>query len=170
MSGFIDWLEKLNQQDKKVKAVLSRSLAFEPGQYVPAFPYVEPFVQGENNEWRREMHYLVAGLWASHWREGRTGPPQPVAKACASHWLKSGSTSTERRFISLLDSDREQLPHRLRQIIALLKEQNIDFDTLLKDVIYWNHEQKRTQNNWARDFYRTFNQDTESENDMETAK
>lgn len=168
MSGFIAWLEKLNEQDNKVRAVLRRGLTFDPGQYVHAYPYVEPFVKNENNVWRREMHYLVAGLWAAHWREGRAGQALPLAKACAAHQLKSGSASTERRFISLLDSDQEQLPHRLRQMIALLKEQDIDFDALLKDTIYWNDEQKRSQNAWARDFYRTLNHDTITQPSTET--
>lgn len=157
MSGFIAWLEKLNEADGKAKAVLRRSLAFDPGQYVPAFPFVEPFVKDEEFPWRREMHYLVAGLWAGHWREGRTGPPLRLAKACAAHQLKSGSASTERRFINLLDADREQLPHRLRQMIALLGEQSIDFDAVLRDLLNWNGERKRTQNAWARDFYRALN-------------
>lgn len=168
MSGFIDWLEKLNEQDRKARAVLRRSLSFDPGQYVHAYPYVEPFVKDENKAWRREMHYLVAGLWAAHWREGRAGQPLPLAKACAMHQLKSGSASTERRFINLLDSDAEQLPHRLRQMIALLKEQDIDFAALLKDIVYWNDEQKRTQNAWARDFYRTLNHNTSHQLSTET--
>lgn len=161
MSGFIAWLEKLNASDSKVRAVLRRSLAFDPGQYIPAFPYVEPFLKGEESGWRREMHYLVAGLWAGHWREGRKGPPLPLAKACAAHQLehqlKNGSDSTERRFINLLDADRGQLPHRLRQMIALLGDQSIDFDALLRDLLNWNDEHKRTQLAWARDFYRTLN-------------
>lgn len=157
MSGFIAWLEKRNEADGKAKAVLRHSLAFDPGQHVPAFPFVEPFVKDEKMPWRREMHYLVAGLWAAHWREGRTGPPLPLAKACAAHQLESGSASTERRFINVLDADREQLPHRLRQMIALLGEQSIDFDALLRDLLNWNDEHKRTQLAWARDFYRTLN-------------
>jgi len=155
MSAFIAWLEKLNEADSKAKAVLRRSLTFEPGQHVPAYPYVEPFVKDDDGRWRREMHYLVAGLWAAHWRDGRAGPLSPLAKACAAHQLKSGSASTERRFISLLDADHEQLPHRLRQMVALLGEQNIDFDALLRDPLAWNRDDKRVQNAWARDFYRT---------------
>ena len=45
MSAFIEWLESLNEKDTKVRAVLMRSLAFEPGTHVPAYPYVEPFLQ-----------------------------------------------------------------------------------------------------------------------------
>lgn len=163
MSEFIEWLESLNEKDTKVRAVLRRSLAFDPGAFVPAYPYVEPFLKGEDNAWRREMLYLVAGLWAAHWREGRNGTPMPIGRACAAYQAASGSTSTERRFINLLDADRGQLPHRLRQMIALLKEQAIDFDGLLNGLLYWNDDQKRTQNAWARDFYRNMNHESETE-------
>lgn len=163
MKGFIEWLEDLNEKDTKVRAFLRRSLSFDPGAFAPAYPYVEPFVKDEDNSWRREMLYLVAGLWAAHWREGRSGPPMKIGKACAAFQTVSGSTSTERRFITLLDADSEQLPHRLRQMIALLKEQTIDFNDLLKGLLYWNDDQKRTQNAWARDFYRNMNHETETE-------
>jgi len=55
------------------------------------------------------------------------------------------------------------LPHRLRQMIALLKEQTIDFDALLRGLLYWNDDQKRTQNTWARDFYRNLHHETGAE-------
>lgn len=168
MSGLIAWLEKLNESDSKVRAILRRSLAFDPSQYVPAFPYIEPFLQGEQSRWRRDTHYLVAALWAAHWREGRTGTAHTLARACAAHQLDSGSASTERRFISLLDADREQLPHRLRQMASLLGEQPIDFEVLLNDLLYWNSESKRTQNGWARDFYRTLSPSTQTQSDIAT--
>ena len=163
MSGFIEWLERLNENDTKVRAVLRKSLSFDPGTYVQAIPYVEPFVKDEDNLWRRKMLYLVAGVWAAHWREGRNGTPLPIGKACAAHQVASGSTNTERRFISLLDADGDQLPHRLRQIVALLRDQSIDFDHLLTGLLYWNDGQKRTQNSWARDFYRNSNYESETE-------
>ncbi len=154
MSGFIDWLEKINEKDSKVRAVLRRSLAFDPGCFPAAYPYVEPFMNEEENTWRREMHYLVAGLWAAHWRVGRSGVPMPVGKASADYQTASGSTSTERRFIALLDADRDQLPYRLRQMVTLLKEYHVDFEAVLNGLLYWNDDHKRTQNQWARDFYR----------------
>lgn len=163
MSRFIEWLENLNAKDTKVRAVLRRSLAFDPGAYVPAYPYVEPFLKGENNSWRREMLYLVAGLWAAHWREGHPGTPMTVGKACAAHQAATGSTSAERRFITLLDSDSDQLPHHLRQMIALLKDQPIDFEALLTGLVYWNDDRKRTQNAWAQDFYRNMKDAMEAE-------
>src|SRR3546814_11881578 len=91
-----------------------------------------------------------------------------LARACAAHQIKSGSASTERRFINLLDADREQLPHRLRQMLALLGEQPIDFDTLLPDLLQWNRDVKRSQNAWARDFYRTLNPTPQTQPDTAT--
>jgi len=173
MSGFIEWLEGVNEKDTKVRAVLRRSLAFDPGLFPPAYLYVEPFVEFEGNSWRREMLYLVAGLWAMHWRDDRGGKPVSIGRACAVHQGATKSTSTERRFISLLDSDRDQLPHRLRQMVALLKEYDLDFDALLKGLLYWNDERKRTQNAWAREFYRNLNgesADIETNPDEEAAR
>ncbi|GMV49247.1 MAG: CRISPR-associated protein Cse2 [Nitrospirae bacterium] len=163
MSGFIERLEGLNEKDTKVRAVLRRSLAFDPGSFVPAYPYVEPFVKGETNSWRREMHYLIAGLWAAHWCEGRRGDRLSIGKACAAYQAASGSMSTERRFITLLDSDGDQLQNRLRQMIALLKEYPIDFEAVLAGLLNWSDDRKRTQNAWARDFYRDLQEDTATE-------
>lgn len=166
MSGFIAWLEQLNEADNKTRAVLRRSLAFDPGQHIPAFSYVEPFLKGEESGWRRDMHYLVAALWAAHWREGQPSTKIKLAVVVGLHDKerrdklsakeRSKPTSTEKRFITLLDADEDQLPHRLRQMVALLGEQPIDFDALLYDLLRWkNLDDKRPQITWARDFYRT---------------
>lgn len=167
MSEFVEWLEDLNAKDTKVRAVLKRSLAFDPGSYVPAYPYVEPFLKGEASEWRRSVLYLVAGLWAVHWRADRKGSPITVAHACATYHIASGSTSIERRFITLLDSDKDQLSHRLRQMTALLKEYPIDFEALSKSLLSWSDEHKRRQNEWARDFYRARDSEKTSEHTIE---
>lgn len=164
MNEFIRWLEKLNEGNTRVRAVLRRSLAFEPGHYPPSYPFVEPFVRDQDTSWRRQMLYLVAGLWAMHWREGSREAAMPIGKACALHQVASGSTSAEYRFITLLDSDGDQLSHRLRQMVALLKDYSIDFTSLLRDIIYWNDDRKRTQQSWARDFYRNLHQESEESN------
>lgn len=179
MSELIAWLEDMNERDTKVRAVLRRSLAFDLGAHIPAFPYVEPFLQGMGDAWRRQMHYLVAGLWAAHWREGRTDLIK-LAVAVGRYDLerrrsmsaddRRKTSSTEKRFIALLDADEDQLSHRLRQMVALLKEHPIDFQSLLADLKHWKSDDTHIQITWARDFYRTLSPadipDTELE--MET--
>jgi CRISPR system Cascade subunit CasB len=154
MSGFIPWLESLSNEDTRVRAVLRRSLAFEPGIFIPAFPYVEPFLKGDGGTWRRTAHYLTAGLWAAHGNRAASGDRISVGRACALHQLRSGSASTEKRLLALLDADPEQLPNRLSQVRALLDGQPLDFAALLQGTLAWNDEQRRTQVAWARDFYR----------------
>lgn len=168
MSAFLDWLEDKNRRDTRVRAELRRSLAFAPGTYPRAFPHVEPFLKDDAAPWRREAHYLVAALWAAHWKEGRDTPILPIGRAAASHRLNTGSASTEARFIALLDADGEQLPYRLRQMLALLKEQSIDFGALLEDLLRWYDDRKRTQNAWARDFYQVLSREPDQDQQTET--
>lgn len=162
MSGMLNWLEDIASKDTRVRAVLRRSLAFEPGTHAPAFPYVEPFV-GTGSASRRSAMYLVAGVWALHWREGSNGVRISIARASAMHLAASGSASMERRFINLLDADEEQLAHRLRQMMTLLKDYPIDCESLLSGLIHWTDAKKRTQNSWAREFYRTASADVADE-------
>ncbi|MDZ7619259.1 MAG: type I-E CRISPR-associated protein Cse2/CasB [Patescibacteria group bacterium] len=159
MSGFIEWLERLNETDTRVRAVLRRSLAFEPAAFPAAYPLVEPFLKDEETPWRREMFYLVAGLWAAHWREDRGGERLSIGSASALH--QSQSPGTERRFVVLLDADADQLPHRLRQMGSLLKDYALDFGAILDGLLYWNDPSKRTQKHWARDFYRNLRHDVD---------
>jgi CRISPR system Cascade subunit CasB len=163
MSGFIEWLEKLNERDTKVRATLRRSLSFDPGNFPAAYPYVEPFLKGEDASWRRKVHYLVAGLWAQH-REDGDSEGRSLGTACAAFAAsKEGSNSSERRFIAVLDADLDQLPHRLRQMVALLKDIPLDWDGLLSDLLGWTVPDKPVQNRWARDFYRNTTQAFQSD-------
>lgn len=153
MSGtsFVNWLESLKGQKAwtAARAALRRSLAFEPGTYPPAMPYVEPFVREEG--WPREAHYLVAGLYAlkdgTH-EEGRT-----LAQALQEASVKRESASVEKRFLSLLDADRDQIAFRLRQAVGLV-EGGLDFAKLLDDLLWWFHPDRKVQVRWAREFYR----------------
>jgi CRISPR system Cascade subunit CasB len=162
MTAFIDWLQRSSERDTRVRAVLRRSLAFDPGTHPPAYPYVEPFLQDDDTPWRRGAHYIVGGLWALHWRQDRSGPALPIGRAIARYaqlhhtreQLDKGDSSTERRFVALLDADAGQLPHRLRQMVALLKDETLDFGALLPDLLRWHDPRKPVQQQWARDFYR----------------
>lgn len=65
------------------------------------------------------------------------------------------SASLDRRFQSLLDSDRDQLPFRLRQAVRLAaaSEQPIDWAQLLADLLVWEHPERYVQLRWARDYF-----------------
>lgn len=65
------------------------------------------------------------------------------------------SNSLDRRFQTLLDSDREQLPFRLRQAVRLAASDDlpIDWGELLRDVMAWEREDHGVQLRWARDYF-----------------
>ncbi|MEW5826366.1 MAG: type I-E CRISPR-associated protein Cse2/CasB [Candidatus Bipolaricaulota bacterium] len=168
---FVAWLEKL---DRAANAELRRSLAFEPGAYPRVYPYVEPFIRKGG----RRALYLVAGLHALYRQaggcaSGSGGGNREVGLGTAAAELyarRQRSPSIEARFVALLDADSEQLPHRLRHMVTLLRSEQISLDwpRLLKDLLGWEDETRQVQQWWARDFYRATAPD-ETEIDEEEA-
>lgn len=157
--AFINRLWGLERADL---AELRRSLAFDPGTHAPTFRVVESFAIHAKSKFEGDMYYLVAGLFALVERPNpdRAAPtfehPRNLGASIAELYVARQSTrSIEDRFIALLDADSEQLPYRLRQMIALLRETaSIDWQTLLRDLRFWNLEDKSVQRRWAQAFYR----------------
>lgn len=162
MSGrvFVQYLEGLKKEKRvwvAARAALRRSLAFPPGTYPPAMPYVEPFVKDEEG-WRREAYYLVAGLYAlknGEHEEGRT-----LARAMRECMRVRESASVERRFLALLDADRDQIAFRLRQAMGLV-EGGVDFARLLDHLLHWFSPERWVQAQWAREFYGAVSEETQ---------
>ncbi len=146
----------LTTLDRAALAALRRGLAFDPGTHVPSFPYVEPFASEDG--WARTVHYLVAGLYALHpsHADGRTlgATTAELHRRRENRHRESGSL--EARFLALLDADATQLANRLRQIVSLVRSEEIPIDwaRLETDLIYWNCNNRSVQRKWARDFYR----------------
>jgi len=145
---FVEWLERLKAQKAwtLARAALRRSLAFPPGAYPKAMPYVEPFVREEG--WKREAHYLVAALYAL--KDGEHQKGRTLARALREKAQESDSV--EKRFLALLDADRDQIAFRLRQAVGLV-EGGLDFAQLLDDLLRWFGPERRVQARWAKEFY-----------------
>lgn len=134
------------------RATLRRSLAFAPGTWPEAFPYVEPFV-ATADRWTRQAAYLVAGLYAISGVQTGSGS---MGAAAFRLRTRTASDSVETRFLALLDADEEQLSYRLRQMITLMSSADIapDWARHFRDLTNWNHPSRFVQENWARDYYR----------------
>jgi CRISPR system Cascade subunit CasB len=171
---FLEWLEALKGKKawRPARAALRRSLAFPPGAYPKAMPYVEPFIWEANRERNeqearyleeREAYYLVAALYAlkdGAYQKGRT-----LARALREKARKSNSV--EKRFQALLDADRDQIAFRLRQAVALV-EGGLDFAQLLADLVKWfDFEGLRVRARWAREFYGTEASEEEKKKEVE---
>jgi CRISPR system Cascade subunit CasB len=154
---FTDFIEQLGTGPK---ATLRRSLAFPPGTWPAAFPYVEPWVRGQEG-WTRSVAYLVAGLQA---QSRITAGKGNLGEAAARLAKAADSKSIETRFIALLDADADQLSHRLRQMITLMSSHTIapDWAQLNSDLRWWRHADRYVQQRWARSFYAVERDDASS--------
>ncbi|WP_102126297.1 type I-E CRISPR-associated protein Cse2/CasB [Deinococcus planocerae] len=117
----------------------------------------------------REALYLLAGLYALIERphedeeetedDGQERAGLSLGALLGRLYLDQGERpSTEKRFLALLDADRDGLAYQLRQAVTLLRaaDRKPDWVRLLADVTRWTHpyagdDVRRT---WARDFYR----------------
>lgn len=67
------------------------------------------------------------------------------------------TNSLDRRFQSLLDSDREQLSFRLRQAVRLIAADRdhvtLNWECLLRDLLNWDSPNQTVQVRWARDYF-----------------
>jgi CRISPR system Cascade subunit CasB len=121
-------------------------------------PYVAPFTQRLSRK-QEDAYYLIAALfglypgesWASS--EGRLR----TNLGASLRWFASASNSesVERRFVALLNAHTDDLSEHLRQIISLLKSQDIpvDWRQLLHNVINWDDDDRIVQRYWSKAFW-----------------
>lgn len=171
MSNFVKQLKKLSAAQL---AELRRSLSFTPGEYPAVFPLVERHLPKEAGREKRLTYYLVAGLYAWKQRaEDQTysdendqrddkGPErsrrhQGLGWSMARLTNEKGemASSTEKRFIHLLDARLDEIHQPLRQAVSLLRSKSIEiyWDQLLQDLLSWNHDKRHVQIAWAEQFY-----------------
>jgi CRISPR system Cascade subunit CasB len=65
--------------------------------------------------------------------------------------------SMDKRFEVLLDADKGQLSHRLRQIVKFLisgeQKIGVNWAQLLTDLIRWQYPSRSVQKQWAREYF-----------------
>ena len=92
-------------------------------------------------DWQRDWYLLIAECWARN----------PVSGGRLAIMCKMAKI-TDNRFKVLVQSDREELPERLRSILRIIEQKGygVNWQDLLNDVLFWG---ERTQTNWALDFW-----------------
>lgn len=163
---FIGYLEKLvRDENRAALANLRRGLGKSSGAAAEMFPYISGWTA---NISRRDENafFLVASMiglyptksWKSDEKYNNLGK--------SLSFLKEESEGIEKRFVALLNSDDEDLPNHLRQIISLLKSSDkpkpINWLQFLKDIKNWSHEDKYVQRNWAKGFWGNTSTNTEN--------
>lgn len=157
---FIEALEGLAaREDRAALAALRRGLGRPPGEAAEPYPYVVPWIPADVPPWVEEAYFLVAALFALHpmsWRDdGASNAPTNLGASFARLRAAEQGGGAERRFVALLDSHPDDLPHHLRHAISLLRSREIpvDWARLLHDVQRWNRPGRQVQRAWARAFW-----------------
>lgn len=164
-----------NRNGRAALAALRRGLGKEPGTAMETFRHVVPYLPNDIRDGDERRYYLVASLFALHpdsaWPEeelqSRRRPPNlgnsfrklgddyRKGQAVPTGDDKNRVSPVERRFVALLNSDREDLPTHLRQAAGLLKAKDvpIDWAVLLGDLLWWDSDSHRVQRQWASAFW-----------------
>lgn len=173
-----DFIRALSQLDRASLANLRRSVAAETHRAY----FLERHIFAANiGHYPSRLLYLVAGLYAlverphnTETQEDQDARAETEGKSLATllgnlSRIKN-DTSTEKRFLALLDADEDGLPYHLRQTVMLLNGQNVkpDWARLLKDIGTWHHPEwgENVRQRWAKDFYRASTDTSQSQTDQ----
>ena len=156
---FVAALVRLGEQEDRASlAALRRSLGREladPAEAAAVFYRILPPVP----EWAEADYWLAAGLFALH-PAHRAGPDhgRPLAAELRDLVAREPTTAAalERRFVALLDAEREELQVMLRSVVQLLRQhdQPLDHVQLIRDLQRWGSDWRGVQRRWARAFWR----------------
>lgn len=170
-SSFVQWLQSLvDKNDRARLAALRRGLLLEPSQFYELYSVVPPQVLEGITTVEVQRRLMVAVLFASHQgffpadgdekkkRRNLGASLRLLALKQAGGSLGPDDELPEplkRRLDGLLAARSEDLFYHLRQVIRLLKTEEIpvDWERLLLDLRYWDSDDRRVQWNWSRSFY-----------------
>lgn len=157
-AAFIARLYALNRRgDLAALATLRRGLGKRPGESPAMYQYVIPYCSRYSDR-RQNDFFLVAALYASH--RGAPGAPDPWRNnlGASFHALarKTGSAGVERRFLALLNAQREDLDSHLQHAVSHMKAHGVtvDWEQLLRDLAGWSWESRAVQRRWSQAFWR----------------
>ena len=149
---FIERLDELRDRgDRAALAILRRGLGLEsPELNFAAARYVVGNLPEGLSPWEVRNAYAVASLFALHPQAGGVGNLGATIRL-----VRDPSESLEKRFMAMVDSESEDLLPHLRQLIGILKSNDIPVDwlRLFKDLSYWGHQDRFVQRDWVSAFY-----------------
>ncbi len=144
-------------EDRAALAALRRGLGKPPGAAAEVHRYVVPFLPPRAGAREEDACYLVASLFGLHPRHvtGAGDRPRNLGGVLRRLAQAGNAQSTERRFMALLNADREDLGPHLRRAIALAKNADLalDYGALLRDILDWDRSDRRVQRRWAGTYW-----------------
>jgi len=155
---FIERMEKyVRDKDRAALAHFRRGLSKPPGTAMEMFPYVARYTRHLSDR-EADAYFVVASLIGLYptfsWKSADDGKTN-LGSSLSFLRSENDRDSIVRRFTALLNSDREDLPSYLRQIISLLKSKELpmNWHDLLRGIKQWNRLDKKIQREWANGFW-----------------
>ncbi|MBD3226734.1 MAG: type I-E CRISPR-associated protein Cse2/CasB [Candidatus Lokiarchaeota archaeon] len=166
-SSFIGYLEDMKKrEDRGALAALRRGLQYELGECIDMYPYVIPWIKNIKSKWEKNMHFLIASLYAYYPETTNRGNLGDVFRKL--YLKRKNNKSLEQRFISLLKSNPEDLPFHVRQAVSLAKSENIpiNWNELFYDLKRWPYETRfPPYEKWAKSFWKRKTNEEENKNE-----
>ncbi len=136
-------------------SALRVGLRARDGVCVETMPHVAAYLAEFERPQEDRWFFAVATLFALHPQD----QAQRESLGGAFARLRQNSDSIEKRFQLLLSCSGDDLFEQLKQIVSLLKANNIPINwwCLLNDLTQhdWDDPEREIQLSWARDFYKT---------------
>jgi CRISPR system Cascade subunit CasB len=148
-------------EDRAALAALRRGLGSAPGSQAEAARVVYRSLPASVPDWRERDCWLLAGLFALHphhlERAEAEGYRPSLADALRQLGRKENVSAegVERRLVALLNAEREDLDEHLRHAISQLRAADVpvDYVQLLRDLRWWEADERWVQRRWARAFW-----------------
>jgi CRISPR system Cascade subunit CasB len=155
---FIKMLTSFYQQENRAAlAMLRRGLGKQPGEAMEVYRYIGNFAAKVNTDREADLHTVATlfGLYPSPSREGDRYDSN-LGASVSELSTKTNSDSIEKRFVALLDAHADDLPNHLRQMVGLLKANDVKLNwlQLLNDLNWWDSDGRDVQRRWAKSFWK----------------
>jgi len=168
---FAKWLSGL-KEDRGTLAALRRGLMLDEEQLFELYGHVPPRFLAGLRPGEERLYLMIAALYAYHpvgFSEGelavrRRNLGESLRRLAEVKARQGGGTgedddllpdSLKRRMDALLSAPRADLFGHLRQVISLLRSEEVavDWAQLLYDLQGWELTDRRVQWQWSRSFY-----------------
>ena len=166
--GRLKSISNPDNPDRGTLAQLRRGLGGDPTDILLRIGWVFAGIP-DNRGGQLDKAILFAGLYSLGWNKIPQEKDLSLGRAMADFANSQQSDGTSKRFVGLVATSSEDLPHKLRQVITLIspKVSGLDWERLLRELMQWDHPDRFVQRNWAGDFWNNLKKNQDS-SDYET--
>ena len=146
-----------SQENRAALAMLRRGLGKQPGEAMEVYRIIGNFAANAKGQRETDLHTVATlfGLYPSSNREGDKYDSN-LGISVSELAAKSNSDNVEKRFAALLDAHSDDLPNHLRQMVGLLKANDVRINwlQLLNDLNWWDGDRREVQRRLAKSFWK----------------